>query len=197
MKPPANLLAICFGLVLATPCLAARINRTATAAAVITDGAGNSRLLLRWDAAPTDEFIAVSRAILSFDLSGEATARTLSLHVYPVTAPWNPATVEWTRGWAVPGGDIDVEASAAADIDLSRGSGAVRIDMTDAIKATLEDRSEFHGLLITCDPSRGDGISTEDAARFANMANASIELSYRRVPAPPAELATQDSVTVR
>lgn len=166
--------------------------------AVINDGRGSSRILFHWSPSVDAERFVVSRAVLRFDVSGAAETRSLRLSLHPVTSQWDAASVSWNSGWRTPGGDFDSEIESRAEVDLSRGASSTAWDVTSLVKEVLEGGQTFHGLLVTSSGSEdGGGIRTEDAARLSNLANATIELTYRRAPPIPREIAAQDSAIVR
>lgn len=181
----------------AIPVSGEKLTRGISDVATITDGEGHSRILMHWDPATDEESIAISRALLTFPLTGEVEARTLSIRVHPISAPWSARDVAWSSGWEKPGGDFDPDVLVASDLDLSRGGGTVTLEVSDVLKEALEDRLPFHGLLITADPSQGVGLRDADAARFGDLAGASLQLSYRRVPTRPPGIAEPESVDVR
>jgi hypothetical protein len=160
--------------------------------ASIEDGQGNARILFHWDAAIDAEHFAIGRAFMKFDMTGEAEARSIRLRLHPVTSPWSAADVAWSSGWSEPGGDFDGAAMSTADIDLSKGDSTVFVDVTEIVKE-LEEAENSNGFLVTVDPADGVGLKEADLPRFDGLANASLEISWRKVPAKPIELQQDDS----
>jgi hypothetical protein len=160
--------------------------------ASIEDGEGNARILCHWSAAIDAEHFAIGRAYMKFDVSGEAEERSIRLRFHPVTSPWSAADVAWSSGWSEPGGDFDGAAMSTADIDLAKGSSTVFVSVTEIMKE-LEEGDASNGFLVTVDPADGIGLKEEDLPRFDGLASASLEVSWRRVPAKPIELQQDDS----
>jgi hypothetical protein len=161
--------------------------------AAIEDGQGNARILFHWSAPINAEHFAIGRAFIKFDVTGEPESRSIRLRLHPVTSPWGTADVAWASGWSEPGGDFDAEEMSTADIDLSKGASTVSADVTEIMK-TLENGEISNGFLVTVDPADGIGLKETDLPRFDGIANASLEVTWRKVPAKPLELQQDDSV---
>jgi hypothetical protein len=174
--------------ILAAPASAERAARGITDVTAIHDGSGHARLLFHWDPAVDAESFAIRRAILKFDLAGDTEARSLEIRVHPLSVPWDASTVTWTRGWTVPGGDFDADRLSNSRIELGRGAGPVAVDVTNVVKEILEEKEPFHGFLVTAHPAEGVGLRGQDLFRFAGLTNASLELSWRKVPPKPRAL---------
>jgi hypothetical protein len=151
--------------------------------AVIQDGRGAARILLRADAAITGlADVAISQATLTVTTAGIPEARTLRLRVYPITTTGWTLSASWTGGWSRAGGDYDEEMFATADVDLSTGAGAAVFDVTSMLKEVLEAEMTADGFLITVDPVDGAGIPVTDLVRFGTLATATFDVRYRNVP---------------
>jgi hypothetical protein len=151
---------------------------------VIEDGRGSARVLLRAGASITSlTGVALSQATLTVTMAGTPAERTLRLRIYPITTTgWNALSVSWTGGWSRAGGDYDEELFAAADVDLSRGSGTAVFDVTSMLKDVLESGMTADGFLLTVDPADGVGIPVTDLTRFGTLATATFDVRYRNVP---------------
>jgi hypothetical protein len=153
--------------------------------ATISDGRGAHRVLFRLHGYDPGEDTMIARAILKLELQGAPDARELEIRVYPVMTPWDPETVRWDRDWDRPGGDIRDEVYARKYVELSRGAHEIGIDVSSLVKEVVEYGLDAHGFLLTVAPNSGDGIRSEDLARFSGLANAALEVTYRNVPEPP------------
>ncbi len=181
-------------LVLAFAAGAAQAERVASppsGMATIDDGEGHARVLVAWTPPTEDEPVAVSRATLRFGVSGESESRSLRVRVYPITSAWNPQSANWTSGWSRPGGDFDEDVWSHATIDLGRGAHDFSFDVTNVVKEAMEEGYEPYGFLITAEPGEGIGFAESDATRLAGLENASIEVSWRRVPPAPGSKASR------
>lgn len=184
-----------FGGILSTSgTFAAEATRTLTDFATISDSSGNTRLLFHWTPTVDATNFVVRKAVLRFDLAGEAEPRFLRMKLHPVTASWDAATVAWDRGWSKPGGDFNEDVYASADLDLGRGVGPVAWDITSVVKDLLSSGEPFEGFLVTVDASEGEGFRGEDAARLGGLASAVVDLRYRKTPPIPREIAAQESL---
>jgi hypothetical protein len=161
--------------------------------ATIEDGQGNARILFHWSAPISSDNFAIRRATLKFDIAGEPEARVIRLRIHPVTTNWGAADVAWDNGWSEAGGDYDAEIMSAADLDLEQGASSVFVDVTSVLRGAFEQGEPSHGFLMTCDPVDGIGLKEGDLSRFEGLANASLEVSWRKVPAKPVELQQDDS----
>ncbi len=175
----------------ASPALGESSVRSVSEVAMIEDGEGKGRVLIQWDSAIEAQHFTVRRAMLRFNLEGEQAQRSIRLHVHPITRDWSPGTATWSGGWSNPGGDFDAERVARAEINLARGSSEVVIDVTRAVTEVFESGETWNGLILTTDPADGVGISSSDLARFGALDEAAVELSWRRVPPKPRELAAE------
>ncbi len=151
----------------------------------IEDEEGHGRVLFQCDDLIETENVAIWKAMLRFELLGQGESRTLPIVIHPITRPWSPGSVDWETGWTRPGGDIDEQRFARAELNLARGAGQYSIDVTALAKEIVESGYVCYGFLATIDRSQGIGFANEDLGRFANLGNASIEVSYRTTPPPP------------
>jgi hypothetical protein len=165
---------IAAGLLLAGQASAERLSRAVSDVTTTADGRGGSRVLLRWDP-QLGEGVAVRKATLRFDRSGDAVARSLTLRVYPVTAAW-----------------ADGAGSVAFDTDLwSHGrvdlaeSGPVIVDVTTLVKEMVEGGMRTYGFLIAADGAEEEGLRSADLARLAGLSSATIDVTWRKVPPAP------------
>ncbi|HMB69182.1 MAG TPA: hypothetical protein VKU85_07710 [bacterium] len=151
---------------------------------VIQDASGNGRILFRAGNVLSGlTEAAVSKALLTVSMSGEASARTLPLRVHPVTTEsWTAGSVDWTAGWSRAGGDFDDEVFAA-EVNLARGGAAVVFDVTAILKEVIEAGMTADGFLLTVDPATGIGIPSADLGRFGTLSGATLEVTYRPLPA--------------
>lgn len=190
MRLQTILAGVLLGSLLIYPASAERAARNLSDVATIEDGEGNARFLVNFNPAIAAEHYVIRQAVLKFDLAGEQDDRSISLNVHPVTSAWNSGSVNWTSGWRTPGGDFDENMVAKAEIPLARGAGPVAVDITRAMKEILENGEPWNGIIVTRDPGDGIGIDTDDLSRFSNLSNATIDMSWRKVPQKPREFQT-------
>jgi hypothetical protein len=61
--------------------------------------------------------------------------------------------------------------------------------MTSLLKYEKEEGEDIRGFLLTARGREGNGIPAADMARFSRLGNATIEVSYRRLPPGGSRLA--------
>lgn len=155
--------------------------------AVIDDGEGVYRCLLKTDdLLSLDHDVAVARAVLVLESTGNAVARKTYLSLSPITRSWSAGTADWFDGWTEPGGDFDHELSARAEVDFSRGTSTAVFDITPIVKEWLESDQACYGLILTTQPRSGRGLHGQDVERLAGgLAAAIMTIDYRAVPPMP------------
>jgi hypothetical protein len=159
--------------------------------AVISNDSGASRILFRSTGLTMpEEHVAIQRALLRFSVQGEAVARRSQIRVYPVLADWDARDVDWD-GWQEPGGDFDRELYAKKEIDFSRGSHELAVDVTLLMKEIYEGGLDDRGFIVTVADAEGDGIRSDDMSRYAGLENGTIEIKYRHTTGPPPRIARE------
>ncbi len=171
-------------LILASVAGANEVGQSVDGVATISNGEGQSRILLSLQPEVEAENAAVWKARLRFELAGTEAERVLPVVLHPITSPWNPGAVSWQSGWQTPGGDFDEELFARAELNLG-APGPVSIDVTSLVKEIVEDGYTCYGFILTADRSVGVGISSEDLSRFENLGAAEMDISYRTTPPLP------------
>jgi len=150
---------------------------------VISDGNGSSHVLFDTASLGNLGNVAISRATITFSLSGSAVAERVSLRLHPVTSSWSPGGASWTS-WSRPGGDFDDGVYSRTELDLAR-SGTVSIDATSLLKEMIEGGMTAYGFILTEGSGGGNGLSTAAIARLQNLGSATLELHYRKTPPKP------------
>jgi hypothetical protein len=174
---PAVLSAVFLVAFLATQASAERLTRPVTDVTTVSRGVrGGSEIAFHWDPAIAQGDVAVRHAFLRFNLAGEPVDRTLTVRAYPVTSPWSVGSPNVT---------FDEELWSRAEIDLRR-AGPVVIDLTTLVKEVVEEGQPYYGFVITAGPGEGDGLSEAETARFAGLSSATMDVTWRRTPEPPA-----------
>ena len=69
--------------------------------------------------------------------------------------------------------------------NLSEAGRRVAVDVTLLMKAVYEGGRGSDGFALTVPPYRGEGLSASDASRLAALSNATLDVAYMRVSAPP------------
>lgn len=177
---PAAIISACL---VAQASYADSLTRSIQDVTVISDAAGSSRVLI--DVASIGDLgnVAISRATLTFTLSGSTGEGKVSLRLHPVTASWSPGSASWSS-WSRPGGDFEESVYTRTELDLGR-SGTVSIDATPLLKEMVEGGMTTYGFLLTADSGGGDGLSSDAIGRLQNLGSATLELRYRQVPPKP------------
>jgi hypothetical protein len=150
--------------------------------AVIQNGEGAARVLFRCPEMLATDGVAIRRATLTIPFVGLGEARSLNLQLHPVTANWNPLTVDWTTSWTRAGGDFDDELYARTRVDLARGATTATLDVTTIVKELVDAGMSADGFILSVVPHEGDGIRVADLARLAGLAGATLDLSYVKMP---------------
>ncbi|MBZ0267738.1 hypothetical protein K8I85_06250 [bacterium] len=180
-----TLTGILLALLIASPALANRRSETLGSHAVISHEGAN-RLLFKADGLRSMDSVAISRARIEFDITGATADRNLYLRICPVTTSWEAGAVSWEVGWNRPGGDFDERLASDVAVDLSRGTRKAVFDVTPILKEWIEADQEFDGFILTVQRRDGEGIGSDDLARFQALSSASLVVNYRKVPpAPP------------
>lgn len=110
-------------------------------AAVVQDGSGSARVLLRTELPQPDDHVLVSRAILTLPWEGGAETRIVDLRACPVTESWQGG-----GRWETP---FDRELYSRGTMDLRRGSGTISFDVTVAVQGAREQGLAGHGFVLT------------------------------------------------
>lgn len=162
---------------LVTQASAERLTRAITDVTTVSRGVrGGSEIAFHWDPTIAQGDVAVRHAFLRFDLAGEPVDRTLTVRAYPVTSPWSVGSPNMT---------YDEALWSRAEIDL-RGAGPVVIDLTTLVKEIVEEGQPYYGFVLTAGPGEADGLSEAEAARFAGLSSATMDVTWRRTPGRPA-----------
>jgi hypothetical protein len=157
----------------ATGASADRLVRGVTDVTTIEDLQGRAQVLFRWDPAIAEGNVAVWQALLRFEAEGDDEARALTLRVYPITSEWDAQS----RHIA-----FDAELWSRAEVDLRR-SGPVVVDLTVLVKEIVEHGMTAYGFVVL--PDDGEGLTPSDLASLGGLSSGTVEVSWRKVPAPP------------
>jgi hypothetical protein len=150
----------------------------------ISNGRGEERILFRLPDLGLPENALILRVTLTFDVDAQPDSLPEQIQVHPVTAAWTAGAATWTS-WQRPGGDIDPDLYSRVDVDLSRGGHTIGIDVTNLVKAQVEEGAFADGFLLTVPPYAGEGIRSPSVSRYLPIADATIDVAYREVSRPP------------
>ena len=84
----------------------------------------------------------------------------------------------WERG----GGNLHDRLYADQRLDLRSGGGRLSLDVTSLLKYEKEDGEEIHGFLLAAHGREGNRVPAGDLARFSRLGEATLEVSYRKLP---------------
>jgi hypothetical protein len=149
--------------------------------AVITNDAGEGRILIRTQDIGDMRSAVLGRATLILPAGGNVEQRRLHVQVHPITRTWDAYGVDWNSGWSRPGGDYLDDVYARCTIDLAAAAGTIGIDVTNIVLEILDGSVEAHGFLLTVPPHDGNGLPPADLVRFQGVRDGRLEISYRTV----------------
>jgi hypothetical protein len=172
-------------LLAASPTTATQITAGIRDVSTISNGRGEERILFRLPDLGLPENALILRVTLEFTVDAQPDSLPEQIQVHPVTAAWSAGAVDWMSGWQRPGGDIDPDLYSRLDVDLSQGGRAIGIDVTNLVKAQVEDGVFADGFLLTVPPYAGEGLPVAPTPRYLSMESGSVDVSYRVVSAPP------------
>lgn len=154
---------------------AERLTSPITDVTAVSDARGGSRVLFRW-APGLGEDVAVRKATLRFEPSGDPVARALTVRVYPVTAPWaGPGDVSFDAGiWSY------------GHLNLAE-HGPVILDVTTVVKDLVEGGRQGYGFMMAADGAEEEGLSQADVARLAGLSTATIDVVWRKTSGAPVQ----------
>lgn len=156
------------------PASAERLTSAVSDVTATSDSRGGSRVLFHW-APEFDRDVAVRKATLRFEPSGEPVARALTVRVYPVTAPWAGS------------GDVSFDADIWSYGHLNLADrGPVILDVTTVVKDLVEGGRRAYGFVVAADGAEEEGLSQADLARLAGLSNATIDVVWRKTSGAPA-----------
>lgn len=158
---------------LASPVSAERITIPLTGVQLLTNPDGRVRLVLPTSAPALTGNFSLGEAWLRLPGLPLSATRNLRIHVLAVRGPW------------APGGEVPVHEGLVGRLSLPRGGAAQGIDLTNLMRGVLSGAA-LHGLLVTVPEGTGSGFEAADApSLLAAFEQATLVISYRRIPAPP------------
>jgi hypothetical protein len=152
---------------------AERLTSAISDVTTISDVRGGSRVLFHW-APEFGRDVAVRKATLRFVPSGEPVARSLTVRVFPVTAPWaGPGDVSF-----------DADVWSYGHLNLAE-PGPVILDVTTVVKDLVEGGRDGHGFVIAADGAAEEGLTQADLARLSGLSSATIDVVWRKTSGAP------------
>jgi hypothetical protein len=146
---------------------------------VISDRAGNTRILVKpADLAELEDRLITS-AVLTFTLPGLQAPRDLPVRVYPVASDWSSGTVTWDSPWTAPGGDFDDAYYDTVVLASGSRETAVHLDVTSIVRAIVEGEYGRYGFLLTVPAYDGVGFRAADLATLGTLTGATLEVDSR------------------
>lgn len=140
---------------------------------LVTSSDGRVEIVLPCSAPLLPEHISLGDAWLRLPGLPLSEIRDLRIHILAVSGPW------------APGGEIPLHEGLVGRLNLPRGATATGIDLTNLVRGLRPD-VEFYGLLVTSPEGSAEGFDAADAPLLlAAFGQASLEISYRRIPPPP------------
>jgi hypothetical protein len=163
---------------LTTPARAATLDVAATPT-VISDGAGNSRVLLEIGDLSRIRGKVVSRATLEVDLPAIQVPRALPIQVSPVLSSWTAGSASWGSPWTNAGGDLDDAYYDIVTMDAGSRGGKLRLDVSSMIRAMAVGEIGEYGLALTVPEYRAAGFASDELAALGSLSSATIHIDYR------------------
>lgn len=80
------------------------------------------------------------------------TQSAMLVSAHPVTAMWDEATANWTTPWTAAGGDMGT-AEGTMPLGSARLNTWLRVDVTNAVTAMVENGATNNGFMLTSDPN--------------------------------------------
>jgi hypothetical protein len=137
---------------------------------VISDRAGNTRILMKPGDLSAFEDRLITWAGLTFTLPGLPAARDLPVRVYPLTTDWSAATVTWDAPWGGAGGDFDDAYFDTVVVQAGSREASLSLDVTSIVRAIVEGEYGRYGFLITVPSYDGEGFRPTDLATLGTLA---------------------------
>ena len=148
----------------------------------IDNGAGESRILLRFRPIEGLLDMAIARAYLAIgsERRGDVAA-PIVLQVHPILRDWSEGTATWTAGWTRPGGDIHDEIYVRHTVDPADLGRELRIDVESLIRE-MRQGTVFYGFALTVAPYLGEGLRPEALLGLTGLADARLVVEYEALP---------------
>jgi hypothetical protein len=164
---------------LTPPATAARITVPNAATAVISDGEGSSRVLIRPGDLAAVRGRLVTSAFLSLTLPGEPAARNIPVRIYPLTSDWSSGSVTWGSPWTEAGGDVEVAYYDTGVVKAGSRATTLSLDVSPMVRAMAQGEIGEYGFLVTVPEYDGTGFRTADLATLGTLTAASLTIDYR------------------
>jgi hypothetical protein len=146
---------------------------------VISDRAGNTRILVKPGDLSAFADRLITSAVLTFALPGLPAARNLPVRVYPVASDWSAGTVTWDLPWTAPGGDFDDAYYDTVVLASGSRETALNLDVTSIIRAIVEGEYGRYGFLLTVPAYDGVGFRAVDLGTLGTLTGATLEVDSR------------------
>jgi hypothetical protein len=161
--------------------LAERIENPAGSTARITSPEGFQRVLVAIDFPDIPDRASLGNVALRIPGQDLVALESLDVFFGALSTPWSPATVEWSRGWTTPGGDIDPELRGRLSIE-GESTGDVFLDLSSILRAERNGRM-VHGLLLSVPEGRGIGFDALTAEILEDaLSRSTLEVTARANP---------------
>jgi hypothetical protein len=146
---------------------------------VISDRAGNTRILLKPGELSEFEDRLITSAVLTFALPELPAARNVPVRVYPLTTDWSAGTVTWDSPWVVAGADFDDAYYDTVVLASGSRETALSLDVTSIVRAIVEGEYGRYGFLITVPAYDGVGFRAADLSTLGTLTGATLEVDSR------------------
>ncbi|MGQ0722376.1 MAG: DNRLRE domain-containing protein [Candidatus Eiseniibacteriota bacterium] len=147
--------------------------------AVISDRAGNTRILVKpGDLSAFDDRL-ITWAELHFTLPGLLAARDVPVRVYPLTQDWSAGAATWDSPWVKPGGDFEDAYYDTAVLAAGSRETSLSLEVTSIVRAIVEGEYGRYGFLITVPGYDGAGFRPADLATLGTLTGATLEVDSR------------------
>jgi hypothetical protein len=168
--------------VAAAPTSAATLTVAGTGVTTISDGAGNSRVLLDVRGLGKLQGEWVTEATLTLAFTGTTLAEDLDLSLDLVATDWS-AGAGWSSPWTKPGGDRLGLEDARIVIPAGTRTETMSFDVTDMVRAVADGDAGDNGfILYPTDPGK-PGLDSSELSALGTVSRASLTVEYRSLKA--------------
>lgn len=147
---------------------------------VITNLAGQFRLLVKSQELASIQGVLVTSAHLEFTLPGMALPVPLEVEVYPLGRSWDATNATWQQPWTEPGGDVDPEFFSVSTLAAARPATLLRLDVTPMVRAMVKGDKSNYGFVLSIPRARGEGFRPQELTRLGGLTSGQMKVTFLR-----------------